>query len=154
MRYQPKKRMNFREPAAVLAFPALLIGFLLLFIAPAAAEPDLSAKQAEVDHIKAEVSSINLAAEQAVERYNQANSELEETRRQIAENEKALADASAKLAKARMRLDRRLENIYRQRSLSFMDVVLDTSSFNELLSRFDLLVKIGAQDKSDMDEIV
>ena len=73
MRYQPKKRMNFREPAAVLAFPALLIGFLLLFIAPAAAEPDLSAKQAEVDHIKAEVSSINLAAEQAVERYNQAN---------------------------------------------------------------------------------
>ena len=138
----------------MLAFPALLIGFLLLFIAPAAAEPDLSAKQAEVDHIKAEVSSINLAAEQAVERYNQANSELEETRRQIAENEKALADASAKLAKARMRLDRRLENIYRQRSLSFMDVVLDTSSFNELLSRFDLLVKIGAQDKSDMDEIV
>ena len=53
-----------------------------------------------------------------------------------------------------MRLDRRLESIYRQGSLSFMDVVLNTSSFNELLSRFDLLVKIGAQDKSDMDEIV
>lgn len=154
MRYQPKKRMKFREPAVMLAFPALLIGLLLLFIAPAAAEPDLSAKQAEVDGIKAEVSSINLAAEQAVERYNQANSELEETGLQIAENEKALADASAKLAEAQMRLDRRLENIYRQGSLSFMDVLLNTSSFNELLSRFDLLGKIGAQDKSDIDEVV
>src|SRR5665811_1957084 len=154
MRYQPKKRMKFREPAVMLAFPALLIGLLLLFIAPAAAEPDLSAKQAEVDGIKAQVSSINLAAEQAVERYNQANSELEETGLQIAENEKALADASAKLATARMRLDRRLENIYRQGSLSFMDVLLNTSSFNELLSRFDLLGKIGAQDKSDIDEVV
>lgn len=154
MRYQLKKRMNFRETAVMLAIQALLIGFFLLFIAPAAAEPDLSAKQAEVDRIKAEVSSINLAAEQAVERYNQANSELDETRRQISENEKALADASARLAEAQVRLDRRLENIYRQGSLSFMDVVLNTSSFNELLSRFDLLGKIGAQDKSDIDEVV
>jgi len=140
--------------------PALIVActfFFTLFLitnVPAAAAPDISSKQAEVDRIKAEVSSINLAAEQAIERFNQANSELDETRRQISENEKALADASAKLAESQKRLDRRLENIYRQGSMSFMDVVLNTTSFNEFLSRFDLLGKIGAQDKSDVDKVL
>lgn len=129
---------------------------LALFLAggTALAQSDVTSRQAEVDRIKAEVASINQAAEQAVERYNQANSELEETRRQIAENEKALSEASVKLAEAQLRLDKRLENIYRQGSLSFMDVMLNTSSFNEFLSRFDLLGKIGAQDKSDVDEVL
>ncbi|MHB9112692.1 MAG: C40 family peptidase [Thermoleophilia bacterium] len=129
---------------------------LALFLAggTALAQSDVTSRQAEVDRIKTEVASINQAAEQAVERYNQANSELEETRRQIAENEKALAEASVKLAEAQMRLDKRLENIYRQGSLSFMDVMLNTTSFNEFLSRFDLLGKIGAQDKTDVDEVL
>lgn len=127
---------------------------LFLICGTAAAEPDASSKQAEVDRIKTEVASINQVAEQAVERYNQANSELEETRRQIAENEKSLADASVKLAEAQLRLDTRLENIYRQGSLSIMDVMLNTTSFNEFLSRFDLLGKIGAQDKTDVDIVL
>ncbi|MBI5871223.1 MAG: C40 family peptidase [Actinobacteria bacterium] len=129
---------------------------LALFLAgsTALAQSDVASRQAEVDRIRAEVASINQAAEQAIERYNQANSELEETRRQIAENEKALADATVKLTEAQLRLDKRLENIYRQGSLSFMDVMLNTSSFNEFLSRFDLLGKIGAQDKTDVEEVL
>ncbi len=140
-------------PALIVAC-TLFFALFLITTVPAAAAPDISSKQAEVDRIKAEVSSINLAAEQAIERFNQANSELDETRRQISENEKALADASAKLAESQKRLDRRLENIYRQGSMSFMDVVLNTTSFNEFLSRFDLLGKIGAQDKSDVDKVL
>ncbi|MHB8793638.1 MAG: C40 family peptidase [Thermoleophilia bacterium] len=135
---------------------AACILLLALFLAAgtALAQSDVTSKQAEVDRIKAEVASINQAAEQAVERYNQANSELEETRRQMAENEKALADASIKLAEAQVRLDKRLENIYRQGSLSIMDVMLNTTSFNEFLSRFDLLGKIGEQDKTDVEVVL
>lgn len=132
----------------------MLLFALFLGVGTAFAEPDLDSRQTEVDRIRAEVASINQSAEQAVERYNQANSELEETRRQITENEIALADTSAKLAAAQLRLDKRLENIYRHGSLSFMDVMLNTSSFNEFLSRFDLLGKIGAQDKTDVDEVL
>jgi cell wall-associated NlpC family hydrolase len=133
---------------------SIILFALFLICGTAVAEPDASSKQAEVNRIKAEVASINQVAEQAVERYNQANSELEETRRQIAENEKALDDASVKLAEAQLRLDTRLENIYRQGSLSIMDVMLNTTSFNEFLSRFDLLGKIGAQDKTDVDIVL
>ncbi len=147
-----------RRQLAILAtagvFTLILLLALSLSASFAAAEPDLASSQAEVDRISAEVSSINVSAEQAIERYNQANSELEETRRQIAENEKALAEAKVKLTDSQARLDKRLENIYRQGSLSFMDVMLSTSSFNEFMSRFDLLGKIGAQDKSDVDEVI
>jgi len=132
----------------------MLLFALFLVCGSAAAEPDVTSKQAEVDRIKAGVATINQAAEQAVERYNQANSELEETRRQIVENEKTLNETTVRLADAQLRLDKRLENIYRQGSLSFMDVMLNTSSFNEFLSRFDLLGKIGAQDKTDVDEVL
>ena len=132
----------------------MLLFALFLVCGTAAAEPGMASRQDEVDRIKAEVASINQSAEQAIERYNQANSELEETRLQITENEKALADTSVKLADAQLRLDKRLENIYRQGSLSFMDVMLNTSSFNEFLSRFDLLGKIGAQDKTDVEEVL
>ena len=131
-----------------------MLSVLALIAVPAMAEPDLTSSQAQVDRIQAEVSSINAAAEQAVERYNQANSELEETRRQISENEKALGEASTKLADAQLRLNRRLESIYREGSLGYMDVVLSTSSFNEFLTRFDLLGRIGDQDKSDIDEVL
>ena len=127
---------------------------LALIAVPAFAEPDLESSQAQVDRIQAQVSSINAAAEQAVERYNQANSGLEETRKQISENEKALSETSAKLADSQQRLNRRLQNIYRQGSLSYMDVVLSTTSFNEFLTRFDLLGRIGDQDKSDIDEVL
>jgi len=141
-----------------ILFAAIMTGIflfaMLLSSAGALAEPDAAVKQSEVDRIRSEVSSINLTVGQAVERYNQANSELEETRRQIAENEKALADAKIKLDESRQRLSHRLENIYRQGSMSFMDVMLNTTSFNEFLSRFDLLGKIGAQDKSDIDEVL
>jgi cell wall-associated NlpC family hydrolase/regulator of replication initiation timing len=122
---------------------------------PALAAPDdLASKQAEVDRIKAEISSINLAAEQAVERYNQANVELESTRQRLAENEKALTEATAKLKEAQDRLSKRLENIYREGNLSFWEVVLDTSNFSDFISRFDLLGKIGDQDKSDIDTLL
>jgi len=151
------ERHENRKMASVLtvSFAASILFAVFLSVGgPAAAQTDLSSKQAEVDQIKAEVSSINLGVEQAVERYNQANSELEETRRQISENEKALADASVKLKDSQDRLNRRLESIYRDGSMSFVDVVLSTNSFSDFMSRFDLLGRIGDQDKSDIDEVL
>jgi len=126
---------------------------LFLIAVPALASPDLSSMQAEADRISAEVASINQSAEQAVERFNQANTELENTKRQITENEKALADASAKLIEAQKRLDRRVENIYRQGPMNLIDVVVNTTTFHDFMSRFDLLGRIGEMDRADVQEV-
>lgn len=114
----------------------------------------LSDKQTEVDRVKAEIASINANAEQAVERYNVASTELEMTNQQLAENEQTLQQASARLQGARNRLGKRLENIYKDGSLGLISVMLDTSSFNDFLTRFDMLGKISEQDRSDIDDVI
>ena len=143
----------------MLAGPTVFI-LLLLSLAQTVpvmaqpATPGLTEKQAEVDRLQGEIAGINLAAEQAIERYNQANSELSATRQLMAENEKSLTEAEKNLDLARKRLSKRLEGIYRGGQLSFFDVVFSTSSFSDFMNRFDLLGRIGDQDRSDIDEVV
>lgn len=136
--------------ALVLSFSALTICAYLTH--PALAQPDLST-QSEADRIRSEVASINQSAEQAVERYNQANLELDATRQKIEENNRALQEASARLTEAQSLLNDRVTEIYRSGSLSIMDVVLNTSTFSEFLSRFDMLGRISDQDKADIEKV-
>lgn len=114
----------------------------------------LAEKQAEVDRVKAEINAINATAEQAIERYNIASTELEITTQQMAENQQQLAQAAARLQGARDRLTKRLETIYKDGSLGFVGVILDTNSFNDFLTRFDMLGKISEQDRSDIDDVI
>ena len=144
----------FRALSAAIALLAMLVMLVLITTVPAFAQSDLDSQQAEADRIQAEIDSINVKAEQAIERFNQANIELEATLQRINENEAALVEASAKLATAQARLDTRLKNIYRGGSMSFVDVVMNTSDWSEFLSRMDLLGRISSQDKSDVDEVL
>lgn len=120
---------------------------------PALAQTDGSL-QSEAERVRAEVAGINQSAEQAVERYNQANLELEGTRQKIADNENAIEEASAKLSEAQNQLNSRIAGIYRSGSLGIMDVILNTSTFSELLTRFDMLGKISDQDKADIEKVL
>lgn len=137
-----------------MAILALTLPLALLIAAPALAQTDLDSAQAEADRIQTEIDAINLQAEQAVERYNQANTELEQALQRIEENEAALVEASANLAEAQERLDARLKNIYRGGSMSFVDVIVNTSSWSEFLTRMDMLGRISSQDKADVEAVL
>lgn len=136
----------------VIACAATLM--LALVAVPALASPDISDKQTQVDHLKSEIGSINASAEQAIEGYNQANSELESTRQQMAQTQKSLSEANTHLSEARARLSKRLQSIYRGGQLNFIDVVLNTSSFSEFMTRFDMLGRIGDQDRTNIDDVI
>lgn len=114
----------------------------------------LAEKQAEVDRVKAELASINTSAAQAIERYNVASTELELTNQQMLENEEALRQTAQRLRGARERLGKRLQTVYKDGSLGFISVMLDTSSFNDFLTRFDMLGRISEQDRADIDDVV
>ncbi len=131
-----------------------LAGIVLSSPPRAAAEPDLASRQAEADQVRSEIAAINLEAEQAIERYNQAGVELASIERRIAENEQALSEASERLAETQERLDQRLAKIYRSGSVGLMDVLVNTASFDDLLNRLDLLGRIGSQDKQDVEAVL
>jgi peptidoglycan hydrolase CwlO-like protein len=143
-----------RAALAAAGFLCLAVAVILLASAPALAEPDLAEQQAEASRIRDEMADINLEAEQAVERYNQAKVELDNTEQRIADNEKLLEEASINLAQSQRRLNNRVESIYRQGPVSFMDVFMNTSSFGEFISRFELLGRIGDQDKMDVESVL
>ncbi len=131
-------------------------GVILTFAlsAPARGQTSLSDARAQAAQIQVELSTISQEAEQAVERYNQASMDLELTTRRLSENEAALEEASAKLAAAQERLNNRMKYIYRDGSLTFIDVIVNTTSFGEFMSRFDLLGRIGSQDKADVQDVL
>lgn len=140
--------------AAITLLSLLCLLTTIFAVRPASADPNLSDKQDEVERIKAEIAQINLSAEQAVERFNLANSELEQTREQIAANEAALEEATVKLAESQQTLEKRVDRIYRNGSTGFIEVLFNTSSFNEFMSQYDLLGRIGDQDREVVEQVV
>lgn len=137
----------------------LMAGLLLLLSAaaidsrPAQADPSLADKQDEVERIKSELADINSSAEQAVERYNQANVELEKTRREIEANESALDEATARLAESQAILEHRVDKIYRQGSTGFIEVLFSTSDIHEFISQYEMLGRISDQDRQIVEDV-
>ena len=125
----------------------------IVVLKPAQADPNIGDNQNEVERIKAELAEINHAAEQAVERYNQANVELEQTKQQIEANAIALQDATARLAGSQQVLERRVDRIYRQGSAGFIEVLLNTSSIHEFMSQYDMLGRISQQDRDIVEQV-
>lgn len=148
-----KNKANLTTAAFLLTLLGILLAAMFFTSLPAHADPDLDAKQEEVDQLRAEVAEINRNAAQAIERYNQANVELEQTRQQLVANEEALADATARLAESQNILERRIENIYRHGSTGFIEVLFDSASINEFLSQYDMLGRIGEQDKEIVEQV-
>lgn len=127
----------------------------LLLVNQALASPEeLEDKQAQVDAVKSEIESINSTAEAAIERYNTANTELAITEQNLVQNEAALEDAQRQLIQARYRLTQRLQSIYKGGSLGFMEVILNTSSFSDFVTRFDMLDRINDQDRDDIERVI
>lgn len=150
--------MHSRGRIIFVAIVLVLTLAALTFAVPALAQPadstGISSQQAKIESLKAEIASINLASEQAVERYNQANTELENTRQQMAKNEKTLTETSVKLETSRDVLEQRLLGVYRGGSLSILDVILNSSSFSDFLSRFEMLGRISQQDRATIEEFL
>lgn len=141
-------------PAIILLALLSLLLTTMFLSSRANAEPSLSQKQDEVASIKTEIAEINRLAEQAVERYNQANVELEQTRQQIVANAAALQEATVRLAASQQTLEKRIDRIYRQGSTGFIEVLFSTSTINEFMSQYDMLGRIGDQDRDAVEQVL
>lgn len=61
--------------------------------------------------------------------------------------EKELADAEAKVETQNNNLNARLRNMYKTSSVGYVDVLLDSGSFSELLTNFELVKMIYSKDQ-------
>lgn len=127
----------------------------MISAAMAGADPagDIATRQTQAESVRGDIAALNGELETKVEIYNNANYQLSKIESSIEENQAKLDATSVKLGEMQDRLETRIVKIYRNGSVNMLDVLMETNDLNEFLNKFDMLTKVGEQDKDDLDQV-
>ncbi|HEY6113717.1 MAG TPA: NlpC/P60 family protein [Gaiellaceae bacterium] len=119
---------------------------LLLAVGSASAQT-ITSKRAQAEAIMAEVESMQGSLAQTIEAYNYANIQLEEIDADLASNAKHLAAAKKSLGVANVRIQDRLRELYiNGEGDSTLEVLLGSSSLDDVIARLDAIERVSSQD--------
>ena len=107
---------------------------------------DIKAKQSEATAAQAELDKMSGELETRVEAYNAITDALASTRAEIAKTREDLLAANKRLQTSQQRLSARVNDIYRGGNISVLEMLIGTTSFEDFVSRLDMLNRIGASD--------
>ncbi len=127
----------------------------MISAAIAGADPagDIATRQSQAESVRGDMAALNGDLETKVEIYNNANYQLSKIESSIEENQAKLDATSVKLGEMQDRLETRIVKIYRNGSVNMLDVLMETNDLNEFLTKFDMLTKVGEQDRDDLDQV-
>jgi cell wall-associated NlpC family hydrolase len=128
----------------------LLAGLLSVAVAAASAAPPISIKQAEAQHVLAQLQQLDSAAQVANSRYELATSKLQLVQQQLSVNKQALGVARGNLAAAQKALAERLVALYTSQDSqqSSLAVILGSQSLDDLVNRLETLNTVTTQNAS------
>lgn len=129
-----------------------------LFATPfvAAAEPTTPAieqKRTEAAAAQAELDRMSYELEVQIEEYNGVAESLDATREQIRATRADMRLAEQALSAAQTKLAERAASIYKQGPSGMLDVLLGTTSFDDFVTRLDLLMRINRADARMVTEV-
>jgi cell wall-associated NlpC family hydrolase len=126
----------------------------LAVVAAAAAEPSsVTAKRADAQQVLAEIHTIDMQLDKAVEAYDGATVRLQAIDRDLAANRERLVVARNNLAGARQRVADRLVAIYTTEEPDALTVLLGASSLGDLIDRVDSVNRISSEDARIASEV-
>ena len=145
------RRPSGRIPKSIsLAFvvsASVSIVALLVMAAGASADPTIPEKRAQAQAIMAEVQQLDSDLSKSIEAYNFADIELGRIDADIATNGKHLVAARKSLGVAQQRVGERLRDLYIQgESDSTLEVILGSTSLDEVIARLDAIERVSGQD--------
>ncbi len=139
-------RRSFAKAAAVAAGAAFAL-------APQQAHAVTSAeKQAEVQQVASQLESINSEFETAVQQYNKAQDDYDSATSAVEECEEKISAAQSKIGTLQGRLETRATSMYRNGSMSYLDVLLGTASFADFATVWDTLNNLNEDDADLVSE--
>src|SRR5438093_2587807 len=128
-------------------FLIAVLAAALAVVAAAAAEPSsVTAKRADAQQVLAEIQTIDMQLDKAVEAYDGATVRLQAIDRDLAANRKRLVLARNNLAGARQRVADRLVAIYTTEEPDALTVLFGASSLGDLIDRLDSVSRISSED--------
>ena len=143
---------TFRTTTSV--FLALLLAASLVGLAPAQAFAVTSAeKQAEADDIMRSIDSLQTQLNEANAEYERATQEYETAKAAAEDAAARVKAAKERIAELQERLSERATSMYKTGgSMSFIDVLLGATSFEDLVTSWDAFEKISSQDAELIQE--
>lgn len=124
-----------------------------LAIALAAAVFPVSASGETEAQLKARLEQLKRESARAGRSFDAAYWKLDETETRLARTNKRLAQAERRLKAAKKRLNRQANSIYRREGLDMIEFLVGSASFDEFVTRFDFLSRVGSASADLVAEI-
>jgi murein DD-endopeptidase MepM/ murein hydrolase activator NlpD len=131
-----------------------VISLLLLFALPfSAVAATLEEKQAEANRVRQQIEAMKAESQQLAQEYSVALTEYEAIRAEVEANREQLEKAQNDYKRARTILHDRLRSIYKSGDISSVEVLLESTSLDDFLTRYDFFSYIGNRDFQLFDEV-
>jgi cell wall-associated NlpC family hydrolase len=147
------RRISHALPRRLLAL--IIIASLLVLSGSsfARATPAIDKAKAQAQALMNLIDKLDEELSAATEDYDYANQQLEDTQAAIKKTTSNITKAEKDLKTAQGQLNERLVNIYKSGNLTMLGVILNTSSFSDLISRIDQMERLGQQDSQLVDQV-
>ena len=116
-------------------------------------EQEIKDKQAELEEGKDKEKSLSSKVVELEEMIVDLDERIDAGEVQLAELEEDLAKAQKRVDKQNDELSVRLRTMYKNGSVGFLDVVMNSGSFSEFLTNMDLVQKIFASDQDVLKDL-
>lgn len=147
-------RKTFRRALAAALATSLSITTVGLSIpVPAYAEPSSAELQAQLDEAKGRLAELEGQAAEASEALNDTKYQLEQTKAQIEQTKEDIEAKEAELAEAQDVLAERVAANYKSGGVSLLEIVLQSSSFDELTNNIYYAQKVTESDEAAINEV-
>jgi cell wall-associated NlpC family hydrolase len=147
------KRIAHALPKRLSAL--VLIASLLLFSGSTfvQATPAIDKAKAQAQALLDLIGKLDEQLSAATEDYDYANQQLDDTQAAVKRTTDNITQAEQDLQTAQNQLNQRLVNIYKAGNLTMLGVILDTTSFSDLITRIDQMERMGKQDSQLVTQV-
>lgn len=115
-------------------------------------QSSLNQTQNEKKSVLAQVEALDNQLNQVQNELDKLTSQLTQTEEELKKNEKALEEAKDKKEKQYESLKYRLRVMYENGSIGYLQVILESQSFTDMLKRIEYINKIAEHDNSILDD--
>jgi cell wall-associated NlpC family hydrolase len=120
---------------------------------PAVPAPPIESKQAEARQVLAQIQELDSKLELVIDDYNGAQAELDEIKAAQRVNEERLEIARTNLGSAQSSLEGRLIELYQNGSPDLVEIILGSSSLDEILDGIETAGRVSDQDSQILHEV-
>ena len=111
------------------------------------------AAEAEKSEVVSEINKYNTQIVSLNTEISNAQSEIDKKQAEIDELNGKIEEMQAKIDDRKSGMSKRLRTMYKNGSVGFIDIILDSRNFSELLSNLSMLQKIYKSDRSTLNSL-